>query len=131
RFDYYHTTAAVYQKAAVDGRGRPTAWLQRSVFPPIASTFAPGAREPLSFELDLGLVDLPYDVANIRAEHGPADAHVRIGWFRAVSNNFHALAAHCFADVLAAAAGRDSVEIMLGLLCPGKLIVLKAKCVEF
>ena len=25
RFDYYHTTAAIYQKAAVDGRGRPTA----------------------------------------------------------------------------------------------------------
>ena len=54
RFDYYHTTAAIYQKAAVDGRGRPTAWLQRSAFPPIASTFAPNAREPLSFELDLG-----------------------------------------------------------------------------
>src|SRR5437870_9772363 len=75
-FDYYHTTAAVYHKAAVDGRGRPTAWLHRSAFPPIASTFAPNAREPLSFELDLGLVDLPYDVANIRAENGPADAHV-------------------------------------------------------
>ena len=55
RFDYYHTTAAVYHKAAVDGRGKPTAWLHRSAFPPIASTFAPGAREPLSFELDLGL----------------------------------------------------------------------------
>ena len=85
RFDYYHTTAAVYHKAAVDGRGRPTAWLQRSAFPPIASMFAPGAREPMSFELDLGLTDLPYDVPNIRAENGPADAHVRIGWFRAVA----------------------------------------------
>ena len=39
RFDYYHATAAVYHKAAVDGRGKPTAWLQRSAFPPIASTF--------------------------------------------------------------------------------------------
>ena len=54
KFDYYHTTAAVYHKASVDGRGKPTAWLHRSAFPPIASTFAPGAREPLSFELDLG-----------------------------------------------------------------------------
>ena len=120
RFDYYHTTAAVYHKATVDGRGKPTAWLHRSVFPPIASTFAPGAREPLSFELDLGLVDLPYDVPNIRAENGPADAHVRIGWFRAVSNNFHAFAAHSFADEMAQAAGRDSLEFLLDMLGPGQ-----------
>jgi isoquinoline 1-oxidoreductase beta subunit len=131
KFDYYHTTAAVYHKATVDGRGRPTAWLQRSAFPPIASTFAPGAREPLSFELDLGLTDLPFDVPNIRAENGPADAHVRIGWFRAVSNNFHAFAAHSFADEMARAAGRDSLEYLLDLLGPGKVLDLKAQGVEY
>ena len=129
--DYYHTTAAVYHKASVDGRGKPTAWLHRSAFPPIASTFAPGAREPLSFELDLGLVDLPYDVPNIRAENGPADAHVRIGWFRAVSNNFHAFAAHSFADEMAHAAGRDSLEFLLDMLGPGKVIDLKAQGVDY
>jgi isoquinoline 1-oxidoreductase beta subunit len=131
RFDYYHTTAAVYHKASVDGRGRPTAWLHRSAFPPIASTFAPGAREPLSFELDLGLTDLPYDVPNIRAENGPADAHVRIGWFRAVSNNFHAFAAHSFADEMAKAAGRDSLEYLLDLLGPGKVLDLKSQGVDY
>ena len=131
RFDYYHTTAAVYHKASVDGRGRPTAWLHRSAFPPIASTFAPGAREPLGFELDLGLVDLPYDVPNIRAENGPADAHVRIGWFRAVSNNFHAFAAHSFADEMAKAAGRDSLEFLLDLLGPGKVLDLKSQGVDY
>jgi isoquinoline 1-oxidoreductase beta subunit len=129
--DYYHTTAAVYHKASVDGRGKPTAWLHRSAFPPIASTFVPGAREPLSLELDLGLVDLPYDVANIRAENGPADAHVRIGWFRAVSNNFHAFAAHSFADEMAQAAGRDSLEFLLDMLGPGKVIDLKAQGVDY
>jgi isoquinoline 1-oxidoreductase beta subunit len=131
RFDYYHTTAAVYHKAAVDGRGKPTAWLHRSVFPPIASTFVPNAREPLGFELDLGLVDLLYDVPNIRAENGPADAHVRIGWFRAVSNNFHAFAAHSFADEMAQAAGRDSLEFLLDLLGPGKVIDLKTQGVDY
>ncbi len=131
KFDYYHTTAAVYHKASVDGRGRPTAWLHRSAFPPIASTFAPGAREPLSFELDLGLTDLPFDVPNIRAENGPADAHVRIGWFRAVSNNFHAFAAHSFADEMAKAAGRDSLEFLLDLLGPGKVLDLKAQGVDY
>jgi isoquinoline 1-oxidoreductase beta subunit len=131
RFDYYHTTAAVYHKASVDGRGRPTAWLHRSAFPPIASTFVPGAREPLGFELDLGLVDLPFDVPNIRAENGPADAHVRIGWFRAVSNNFHAFAAHSFADEMAKAAGRDSLEYLLDLIGPGKVLDLKSQGVDY
>jgi len=131
RFDYYHTTAAVYHKASVDGRGKPTAWLHRSVFPPIASTFVPNAREPLGLELDLGLVDLPFDVPNIRAENGPADAHVRIGWFRAVSNNFHAFAAHSFADEMAHAAGRDPLEFLLDMLPPGKIPDLKAQGVDY
>jgi isoquinoline 1-oxidoreductase beta subunit len=131
RFDYYHTTAAVYQKAAVDGRGRPTAWLQRSVFPPIAAMFDPNARNGLGFELDMGLTDLPYDVPNIRAENGGAEAHVRIGWFRAVSNNFHAFAAHSFADEMAASAGRDRVEFLLDLLGAGKVIDLKAQGVDY
>ena len=84
--DFYHAAAAVYHKAVVDAKGKPTAWLHRSVFQPIGSTF--GAPGPLPFELDLGLNDVAYDVPNIRAENTGADAHVRIGWFRAVTNNF-------------------------------------------
>jgi len=39
KFDYYHSVAAMYMKAALDDSGKPKAWLQRSVFPPIGSTF--------------------------------------------------------------------------------------------
>ena len=127
--DFYHTTAAVYHKATVDAKGRPTAWLQRSVFPPIASTF--GAPEPMGFELDMGLDDTLYDVPNIRAENAGADAHVRIGWFRAVTNNFHAFAAHSFADEMAHAAKRDPLEFLLDLLGPGKIVDLKAQGVDY
>jgi isoquinoline 1-oxidoreductase subunit beta len=128
-FDFYHTTAAVYHKATVDGRGKPTAWLQRSVFPPIGSTF--GSPVALGFELDMGLDDTLYDVPNIRAENAPADAHVRIGWFRAVTNNFHAFAAHSFADEMAHAAGRDTLEFLLDMIGPGKVIDLKAQGVDY
>ena len=131
RFDYYHATAAVYHKAVVDARGKPTAWLHRSAFPPIASTFDATAKYPLGFELDLGLVDVPFDVPNIRAENGPADAHVRIGWFRAVTNNFHVFAYASFADELAHAAGRDSLEYLLEMLGPGKLLDLKSQGVDY
>ena len=33
QFDYYHFPAAMYLKARVDEKGRPTAWLGRSVYP--------------------------------------------------------------------------------------------------
>ena len=131
RFDYYHSCAAVHQKATVDATGRPTAWLQRSAFPPIATMFDQGARHGLGIELDMGLVDLPYDVPNIRAENGEAEAHVRIGWFRSVSNIFHAFAAHAFADEMAAAAGRDRVEYLLDLLGPGRVLDLKSQGVDY
>ena len=129
--DFYHSSAAVYHKAAVDGRGRPTAWLMRSVFPPINSTFVAGARYPQGFELDFGLKDLPYDVPNIRAENGPADAHVRIGWFRAVTNNFHVFASGSFADEMAHAAGRDPLEFLLDMLGPGQVLDLASQGVEY
>jgi isoquinoline 1-oxidoreductase beta subunit len=130
-FDYYHTTAAVYHKARVDERGRPTAWLQRSAFPPIAAMFDANARNGAGFELDMGLTDLPFDVANIRAENGSAEAHVRIGWFRAVANNYHAFGAHSFADELANAAGRDPLEFCLDMLGPGKVIDLQSQGVQY
>src|SRR5579862_6561117 len=39
KFGYYHSVAAMYIKASLDEKGMPKAWLQRSVFPPIESTF--------------------------------------------------------------------------------------------
>src|SRR5258706_119223 len=39
KFDYYHSVSAMYMKAAVNEKGLPTAWLQRTVFPPIMAMF--------------------------------------------------------------------------------------------
>jgi isoquinoline 1-oxidoreductase beta subunit len=127
KFDYFHTTAAVYHKAAVDSRGRPTAWLTRSAFPPLGGMSDPTARFAGRGEISQGLADLPFDVPNIRAENGPAEGHVRIGWFRAVANNQHAFAAHSFADELAHAAGRDPLEFLLDLIGPGQRLDLSTQ----
>ena len=131
QFDYYHAVAAVYHRAQVDANGRPTAWLQRSVFPPIAATFVTGAQYGMDFEHDMGLSDLPYDIRNIRAENGPAAAHVRIGWFRAVSNNYHVFAASSFADEMAHAADRDPLEFLLDMIGPGQIVDLEAQGVPY
>jgi len=131
KFDFYHATAAVYHKAVIGANGKPTAMLHRTAFQPIASTFAGDVEYPLPFELDLAFTDAPYDVPNIRAENGPARAHVRIGWFRAVTNNFHFFALGSFVDEMAHAAGRDPLEYLLDLLGPGKVLDLKAQGVEY
>ncbi|HMV48487.1 MAG TPA: molybdopterin-dependent oxidoreductase, partial [Blastocatellia bacterium] len=116
RFDYYHAVAAMYLKASVDAKGRPTAWLQRSAFPSIGAMFSPAANTGQGFELGMGWSNLPFDIPNHRAENGPAKAHVRIGWLRSVANIYHAFGVHSFADELAALANRDRVEYLLDLL---------------
>jgi len=122
KFDSYHSVSAMYMKAALGGDGKPTAWLQRTVFPPIGSTFEAGAQYSAPDELGLGFSDLPYAIPNHRSENGPATAHVRIGWFRSVANIYHAYAIQCFTDELAHTAGKDPLEYTLALLGPDRII---------
>ncbi|MBI3474215.1 MAG: xanthine dehydrogenase family protein molybdopterin-binding subunit [Acidobacteria bacterium] len=126
RFGFFHSVAAMYMKAAIGSDGKPTAWLQRSVFPPINSTFEAGATYG-DDEMGLGWNNVPFDIPNHRAENGPADYHVRIGWLRSVANIYHAFAVHCFADELAKSAGKDSVQYLLDLIGPARIIDLGAK----
>jgi isoquinoline 1-oxidoreductase beta subunit len=116
RFDYYHAVAAMYFKAAVDAKGKPTAWLQRSAFPSIGAMFNPATNTGQGFELGMGWSNVPFDIPNHRAENGPAQAQVRIGWLRSVANIYHAFGVHSFADELAALANRDRVEYLLELI---------------
>ena len=122
RFDFYHSVAAVYMKAAVDSSGKPTAWLQRTVFPPILSMNNPNEDHAADFELGMGMTDVPFDIPNLRVENGAASAHVRIGWLRSVSNIYHAFAVQTFADELAHAAKRDPVDYMLELIGQPRIV---------
>jgi isoquinoline 1-oxidoreductase beta subunit len=78
RFGYYNAVDAMYLKAALGVDGKPIAWLQRSVFPPITSLFDVNAEYGDAGHLGQGFLDVPFDVPNLRAENGPAKAHVRI-----------------------------------------------------
>jgi isoquinoline 1-oxidoreductase subunit beta len=122
QFDYYHSVAAMYLKAAVDANGKPTAWLQRSAFPPIGSMGDPKLTYGEDFELAMGSTDVPFDVPNLRVENGTANAQVRIGWLRSVANIYHAFGVQTFADELAHAAGRDPVDYMLELIGPPRVV---------
>jgi isoquinoline 1-oxidoreductase subunit beta len=124
KFDYYNSTSAMYMKAVVGEDGMPTAWLQRSTFPPIPSIFKLDAVYGDPGHLGQGWTDIPFDIPNLRVENGPAKAHVRIGWLRSVANIYHAFAVQCFADELAHLAGRDPLDYLLELIGPRRILNL-------
>jgi isoquinoline 1-oxidoreductase beta subunit len=120
--DYLHTVSVERLEAALDAKGRPTAWLHRTAAPTIASTFSAGAKSQAPFELGMSAVNVPFAIPNIRVEVPEAEAHTRIGWFRSVSNIPHAFAVQSFAAELAHAARRDHKEYLLDLLGPARKI---------
>ena len=122
QFDTFHSVAAMYFKATLRPDGKPAAWLQRSAFPPITSTFDATAQYADAGEIGLGFSDIPFALANHRAENGPAPAHTRIGWLRSVANIYHAYGVHSFVGELAHAAGKDQVEYLLALLGPDRVM---------
>ncbi len=122
RHGYYHSVSAQYLKGALDEEGNTTAWLHRSVFPSIGSTFSAEATGPGIFELELGMIDNPFAIPNMRLESGDAKAHVRIGWLRSVCNIYHAFAVCGFADELAHEAGADPRDYLLRLAGPSRKV---------
>ena len=131
RHGYYHAVSHQTVKAAVDSRGRPTAWLHRTAFPTLQATIGRG-NETLAGKIEMGqgFVDLPFEVPNMRLENCRAKAHTRIGWMRSVANIYHAFAIGSFADELAIAAGRDSKDFLLDLIGNDRHVDLAAEGVE-
>ncbi len=122
RHGYFHSVSAQYLKGALDEDGNATAWLHRSVFPSIGSTFSAEVTGPGNNELGLGMIDNPYSIPNMRLESGDAKAHVRIGWLRSVCNIYHAFAVCSFADELAHEAGADPRDYLLRLAGPSRKV---------
>ncbi|MBV9300632.1 MAG: xanthine dehydrogenase family protein molybdopterin-binding subunit [Acidobacteriaceae bacterium] len=131
RFDFYHSTSAMYFKGGLDTSGKPIAWLQRSAFPPIGSTFDGKSEYGDDGELEMGWTDVPFAIPNFQAENGPAKAPVRIGWLRSVANIYHAFGVQCFVDELAHAADQDPIEYWLALLGPARKLDFKGEVEKF
>jgi isoquinoline 1-oxidoreductase beta subunit len=129
--DYYHAICAQHLQAGLDAEGHPSAWLHRTVFPAIESTFQPDVTYGSAGELQQGVTDMPYAIANVRCENGPAANHVRIGWYRSVYNIPHAFAVCSFADELAHAADKDPVDYLRQLLGEPRKLDFAAMHVDY
>jgi isoquinoline 1-oxidoreductase beta subunit len=124
RHDFYHTVSVERIEAGLDKDGKVIAWRHRSVAPSIGSTFGPDSKHQLDLELGMGLVDMPFEIANVQCENPEAAAHTRIGWFRSVSNVPRAFAVQSMVGELAHATGRDQKDMLLQLIGSPRILKL-------
>ena len=64
----------------------------------------------------MGLIDMPFEIANMQCENPEAAAHTRIGWFRSVSNIPRAFAVQSMVAEIAHATKRDPKDMLLELI---------------
>jgi isoquinoline 1-oxidoreductase subunit beta len=124
--DFLHTVSVERIEACLDKNGKVIAWRHRSVAPSIASTFAAGTVHQAPFELGMGLIDNPFEIANLQCENPEAAAHTRIGWFRSVSNIPRAFAVQSMVGELAHATNRDQKEMLLELIGSPRIVDLSS-----
>ena len=124
--DFLHTVSVERIEAGLDKDGKVIAWRHRSAAPSIGSTFAANTVHQLPLEQGMGLVDVPFEIANIQCENPEAVAHTRIGWFRSVSNIPRAFAVQSMVGEIAHATNRDQKETLLALIGSPRILDLSS-----
>lgn len=113
---FYHSISANYYKAELNDKGGADNYISRVAHPPIASIYNADQKIGRPLVLAQSFADLPFEAQNLSCEVAEADAHVRIGWFRAVQNIHNAFSMGCFVDELADKANTPTEKMWEKLL---------------
>jgi isoquinoline 1-oxidoreductase beta subunit len=117
RHDVYRPASYNRLSAALDAEGNPIAWRHDIAGPSILSRVAPTAvREGIDRTSVEGAADLPYAIPNLLVTYARVDPGIPVGFWRSVGHSQNAYVTECFLDEVAAAAGRDPLELRLRLL---------------
>ncbi len=95
--DYFHTVSVEHLRSRArraGAAGRVAAPQRRADDPVDLRRRTRSSRR--TFELGMGVINVPFAIPNVRIETPEAVAHTRIGWFRSVSNIPHAFAVQSF-----------------------------------
>jgi isoquinoline 1-oxidoreductase beta subunit len=114
----FHPVSYHLLAAGLDGSGAPVAWRHRVAAVSWArggSPPAPSSDEQLRPPLR-GAYDIPYAIPAVEAALADVASPVRVSSWRGVNHNHNVFAAECFADEVAAAAGKDPFAFRLALL---------------
>ena len=127
--DFYRPMTMMRFKAGLDGDGRLTGLRVRDASHSIMASVRPQEiKDGIDRHALGGIIDLPYDIPNLRIEFAMRNSHVPVGFMRTVFHSQNPFMRECFIDELAAAAGKDPVEFRRPLLAgsPKNLAVLDA-----
>ncbi|HEV2750266.1 MAG TPA: xanthine dehydrogenase family protein molybdopterin-binding subunit [Gemmatimonadales bacterium] len=116
RNGFYRPTSYNRLAAGLDASGRPVAWTHRIAGTPLRLKFGP-LEKGIDDSLIDGAVMLPYAIPNVQIEQATLElAPVPRGPWRSVGVSHNGFVTECFFDEIAAAGGRDPVELRRGLL---------------
>ncbi|MEP7154886.1 MAG: xanthine dehydrogenase family protein molybdopterin-binding subunit [Betaproteobacteria bacterium] len=114
--DFYRPVSLNTLSAGLDAKGTPVGLKSRltsqSVTARLFPAFVKDGMEPFMTEAAV----TPYAVPNLTAENLIVDSGVRVGYWRSVSHALNAFANESFTDEMAAAGGRDPLELRMSLL---------------
>lgn len=109
--DRYRPASYVELEAALDAEGWPTAWRGK-----VSCQHFQELQNGLDREAVAGLADTEYAIAHQRFEYMPLELDVPTNFWRSVGCSQNTYFAEAFLDEMAAAAGKDPVELRRRLL---------------
>lgn len=101
---------------AVDESGNPVAWEHRIVSPSIIRSIGGRLQNGVDPTATENAGNLGYAIPNIHVTYADPELPVSVHFWRSVSNSQNIYLTECFLDELAAAGGRDPLELRLSLL---------------
>jgi isoquinoline 1-oxidoreductase beta subunit len=115
--DYYRPMTMMRFKAALDAGGELTALRVRDSTHSIMAGVRPQEiKDGIDRHALGGIIDLPYDIRNLRIEFAMRNSHVPVGFMRTVFHSQNPFMRECFIDEVASAAGKDPYEFRRPLL---------------
>jgi isoquinoline 1-oxidoreductase beta subunit len=109
--DYYRPASYTRFIAALDTDGFPSVLTARIASPPFG-----GNRGGLSRVAVEGVADVHYEIPHILVDYHAIDPGIPVSYWRSVGYSQNTFFAECFLDELAAAGGKDPVELRRHLL---------------
>ncbi len=116
RHDYFRPPAVHRLCGAVDEGGRVVAWEHRLATVSLNRNIRGSEADPPELYDVQGGADHPYAVPNLRFGWTDVPLNLQLGSWRSVSHSFNVFAVESFVDEMAAAAGRDPLQLRFELL---------------
>jgi isoquinoline 1-oxidoreductase subunit beta len=111
--DFYRPLSAHQLRGALDGHGRPVAWLHRLAVP---SRSPERIRNGLDEGALEGALQVPYAIPNLEVQFAALSTPIQLGAWRSVAHSYNAFAVESFVDELAHLAGKDALAFRRSLL---------------